>query len=236
MQKDKNNVNDNYKKNRKKLYVISFIVILLLIAAITLFIWRWLASFSQEDFREYIFSYGTLSWLVLLVLQILQVFIALIPGELLETAAGFVFGPWVGTLICYIGVSIGSVMIFLLVKKFGTKLVELFISKEKINELKFINTEKKLNTLVFLLFFIPGTPKDLITYFVPLTRMKLSGFLAISLVARLPSVLSSTFGGHLLGEKDYIGAVLLYGITGIVSIVGILIYNFILRRKRTGEK
>ena len=90
-----------------------------------------------------------------------------------------------------------------------------------------------LTTLIlfFLLFFIPGTPKDLFTYFAGLTDIKLSTFLAISLVARIPSVLSSTFGGHMLGEGKYTGAILLYGITGLVSVLGMLLYRQILRKK-----
>ena len=86
--------------------------------------------------------------------------------------------------------------------------------------------------LIFLIFFIPGTPKDLITYFVGLTDIKFSSFLLISLVARIPSVISSTFGGHLLGEGEIWGAILLYGITGVVSFCGLLIYNkFVVKRK-----
>lgn len=220
-----------YTRKRKWLSGISLAVIALLALLLTVFIWRWLDSFSQEDFRDYIQSFGVLGWLVLLGLQVLQVFIALIPGELLESAAGFAFGPLLGTVICYAGLALGSTMIFLLVRKFGVKLVEVFVSREKINQLRFINTEKKRNSLVFLLFFIPGTPKDLFTYFVGLTDMKLSSFLIISLIARIPSVLSSTFGGHMLGEGKYLGAILLYGITAAVSIAGMLIYRKILKRK-----
>ena len=220
-----------YSRRRKWLAGISLVVVALLAGLLTLFIWRWLDSFSQEDFREYIQSFGALGWLVLLGLQILQVFIALIPGELLESAAGFAFGPWLGTAVCYAGLVIGSSMVFLLTRKFGVRLVEVFISRGKINQLRFINTETKRNGLIFLLFFIPGTPKDLFTYFVGLTDMKLGTFLAISLIARIPSVLSSTFGGHLLGEGRYWGAILLYGITAAISLAGMLIYRRILRRK-----
>lgn len=222
-----------YSRRRKWLAGISLAVVTLLAALLTVFVWRWLDSFSQEDFREYIQSFGPLGWLVLLGLQILQIFIALIPGELLESAAGFAFGPWLGTAICYTGLVIGSSMVFLLTRKFGVRLVEVFISREKINQLRFINTETKRNGLIFLLFFIPGTPKDLFTYFVGLTDMKLGTFLAISLIARIPSVLSSTFGGHLLGEGNYIGAVILYGVTGAVSLIGMASYNWWIKRKRT---
>lgn len=223
---------DSYLRRRKWLSGISIAVVVLLAVGITLFICNWLRSFSQEEFREYIRSFGVLGWLVLLGLQFLQVFIALIPGELLETAAGYAFGPLLGTAICYVGIAVASALVFLLVRKFGVRLVEVFISREKINSLRFLKTESRRNMLIFLIFFIPGTPKDLFTYFVGLTDMKLSAFLVLSMAARIPSVISSTFGGHLLGEGEYWGALLLYGITGGVSILGLLIYNKVILPRR----
>lgn len=221
-----------YVRRRKLLAAVSLAVVAILVGALTLFVWNWLTSFSQDGFREYIRSFGAVGWLILLGLQILQVFIALIPGELLESAAGYIFGPILGTALCYAGLLIGTVIVFLLTRRFGTQLAEVFVSKEKITEFRFINTEKKRDRLIFLLFFIPGTPKDLLIYFVGLTDIKLSSFLTISLVARIPSVLSSTFGGHLLGEGQYWSAIILYAITGAVSVLGLTIYHAILRRRQ----
>lgn len=220
-----------YIRRRKWLSGISIAVIALLATGLTWFIWKWLSAFSQEGLRDYIQSFGAAGWLVFLGLQFLQVFVALIPGELLESVAGFAFGPVAGTLLCYIGVAVAAALVFALTRRFGVKLVEVFISREKINQLRFLNTAKKRNMLIFLLFFIPGTPKDLLTYFAGLTDIKLGTFLAISLVARIPSVLSSTFGGHLLGEGRYGGAVLLYGITAAVSLAGLMGYNAWMKRK-----
>lgn len=222
----------DYERKRKILASISIAVVSVLVVLLTLFIWNWLRSFSQDDFRDYIQSFGAAGWLVLLGLQFLQVFIALIPGELLETAAGYAFGPWIGTAICYIGVALASSLIFVLTRRYGVKLVEIFMERERINELRFLNTERKRNNLIFLLYFIPGTPKDLLTYFVGLTDIKLSTFLTLSMIARIPSVISSTFGGHLLGEERYIGAIVLYGVTGLVSLLGMIGYNQYLKKKQ----
>lgn len=221
-----------YERKRKVLAGISIGVVAVLIVLLTLFIWNWLRSFSRDDFRDYIQSFGAGGPLVLLGLQFLQVFIALIPGELLETAAGYAFGPWLGTAICYMGVGLASALIFALTRRYGVKLVEIFVDRERINELRFLNTERKRNNLIFLLYFIPGTPKDLLTYFVGLTDIKLSHFLVLSMIARIPSVISSTFGGHLLGEERYTGAVILYGITGLVSVLGLWGYNVYLKKKQ----
>ena len=225
----------HYKHRRKRLAGISTAVLVLLALLITWFLWRWLASFSQEGLRDYIRSFGAAGWLVFLVLQILQVFIALIPGELLESVAGFAFGPVLGTFLCYAGVAIASSLVFILTRRFGVKLVEVFTSREKINQLRFLNTEKKRNFLIFLAFFIPGTPKDLFTYFVGLTEIKLGTFLAISLVARVPSVITSTFGGHLLGEGEYTIAVVIYTVTAFISLLGMLGYNAWVKRRETKD-
>lgn len=220
-----------YNRIRKWIAGISATFVILIVLLLTLFIWRWLASFSQEELRAYIRSFGAAGWLVFLVLQILQVFIAFIPGELLESAAGFIFGPVFGTILCYAGIAIASALVFLLTRKFGIKLVEIFVSREKINGLRFLNTAKKRNLIVFLAFFIPGTPKDILTYFVGLTEIKLGTFLAISLVARIPSVITSTFGGHLIGEGEYVSAVVVYAITAVVSLLGMLGYNRWVKRR-----
>ncbi len=222
----------DYIRRRKWLAGISLAVVAVLTVLATLLIWKWLSSFSQESFREYVQSFGAMGWLVMLGLQFLQVFIALIPGELLESAAGYAFGPLAGTLLCYVGVALASTLVFLLVRRWGVRMVEVFISREKINQLRFLNTDRKRNGLIFLLFFLPGTPKDLLTYFVGLTDIELHTFLIISMAARVPSVISSTFGGHLLGEENYVGAVLLYAVTGLCSLLGLVLYNRIINRRR----
>ena len=92
---------DEKRSMRRKqiLAGVSIGVVLLLTVLISIVTAHWLRSFSDTEFRDYIQSFGALSWLVLLVIQFLQVFIALIPGELVETAAGFAFGPLLGTVI-----------------------------------------------------------------------------------------------------------------------------------------
>ena len=222
---------DAYQRRRKWFAGISIAVIFALVALVTLFVCNWFSSLSREAFRDYIRSFGALGWIVLLGLQILQVFIALIPGEVVESAAGYVFGAVSGTLICYVGIAIASVLIFGLTRRYGVKLVEVFVSRERINELRFLNTARKRNTLLFLLYFIPGTPKDLLTYFAGLTDITLKDFLILSLTARLPSVITSTIGGQMLGSENYWGAVLLYGITGALSIAGLFLYRSIAKSK-----
>lgn len=85
--------------------------------------------------------------------------------------------------------------------------------------------------LCFLIFFIPGTPKDALTYFIPLTDMKLSTFLFITTIARIPSIITSTIGGHAIGVENYIFSILVFVITGIISLVGLYVYKKINQKK-----
>ena len=186
---------------------------------------------SPENFRSFIESFGAWGVVVGLFIQMLQVVVAFIPGEIVEVGLGSAFGALWGTVLCMVGVSIASSFVFLLTKKYGIRMVELFFDSSKIDELRFINSEKRLKYTVFLLFFIPGTPKDLHTYFVGLTRMKLPQFLAISMIARIPSIVSSTVGGNMLSNENYIGAIILFAVTGAVSVLGIVIYNSIVNKK-----
>lgn len=168
--------------------------------------------------------------LIYVGVQILQVFIAFIPGEVVEIAGGLAFGALEGMLLSLIGVAIGSSVIFMLTKTLGMRFVELFVSRDRINELKFIRNGRNLEWLVFYVFFIPGTPKDLLTYVVGLTRMKLVPFLLISLVARIPSVLSSTWGGDAIMNGQYTKAIIIFGVALGCSLIGLLLYNILKKR------
>ena len=231
----------NDKKLLKKKRIIAVVSLIILLALTGLFTYFFGIKFGRVatngvEFDEYIKSFGCFGWLVAVGIQILQVIIAFMPGEVVEIGMGYAYGWLWGTLLCMLGVAIGSSAIFLLVKKYGIRFVELFVDTDKINQLKFINSEKKLKRTTFILFFIPGTPKDLLTYFVGLTRMTLGEFLGITLIARIPSVVSSTIGGNFMGKQQYLEAILLFVVTGIISLIGIKVYNIIIKRKKGSKK
>ena len=232
--KNPDSENKRYLRNRKWFGVVTLLGFAVVIVLLTLFFVKVLAPYmsSTEQLLAFLDGYGWKGRFVLLGLQIAQVLIALIPGEVVELAAGFAYGGLEGTLLCLAGVAIASSLVFLLVKKAGAPLVETLISREKIQELRFINSEAKLKRLIFLLFLIPGTPKDVLTYFVGLTNIQLSQFLILSLVARIPSVISSTVCGHMLADKDYLSAGLVYAITGLLSLLGYYLYTRILRYRQ----
>ena len=154
-----------------------------------------------------------------------QVVVALIPGEVVEIAAGYVFGSWIGSLLCLAGIVLGSCTTILLVRKFGSGLVYAFYPKEKIDALPIIRDPAKRNLLTFILFVIPGTPKDLFTYAIGLTDMSIPLYILLTTAARFPSVILSTLSGSAVGDENYGKAIVFVIITAAVSGIGILIYQ-----------
>lgn len=184
-----------------------------------------------QAFRSWINDQGIFSAFYMIGIICLQIIIAFIPGEPFEIAAGYVFGFWQGTLLCLLGSCLASGIIMLLVKKWGTKIIYVFFSKDKLNELWFLNDQKRLNFWTFIAYLIPGSPKDIMTYAIGLTNMKLTTFMLLSTIARIPSIITSTFSGNALGEENYMIALFSFVFTLLISIVGLIFYAKFTKRK-----
>lgn len=189
-------------------------------------------------FRSWVEGYGIFGKILFLLMMYIQTVIAFIPGEPLEIAAGYAFGALPGLLITLIGQTLGSITVFLFVKKYGMKLVEIFISREKIASMRFLRDEKRLEAIVFFVFLAPGTPKDALCYFVGLTPMRLSAWLIISSVARIPSVVTSTIGGNALGVGRIPMAIIVFAVTVAISVAGYWLFTRYskMREKHKAEK
>ena len=123
--------------------------------------------------------------------------------------------------------------VFLLVRRFGVRAVEVFFPLEKVQSLRFLQNEKKLTFWVFFLFFLPGTPKDVLCYIVGLTKLPLRSWIIISTIAPIPSIITSTIGGSALGMGRYTFAAAVFGATLAISAAGLLVYRRVSRRNET---
>ncbi|MBR2685158.1 MAG: TVP38/TMEM64 family protein [Erysipelotrichaceae bacterium] len=180
---------------------------------------------QPELFKQWIDSRGIWGKLIYVLIVTLQVIVAIIPGEPFEIAGGYCFDLLEGTLLCLAGIVLGSAIIFAFVRRFGHYFIEIFVKKEQLDKLAFLKDPSKLNFLTFLIFAIPGTPKDLLTYAVGLTEMDIKTWILIAFFARIPSVITSTYAGYTLGEKNYVMTALIFVVTMVISIIGIIIYN-----------
>ncbi len=224
---------DDIRRRRRQILAISVFVLLMAgLTAIFITHGKTLVHFFKEPehLRVWVESHGLLGKLIYVLCVIVQVVIAVIPGEPLELMAGYAFGAVPGTLLCLFASAVGSILVFLLVRRFGMRFVELFYPAEKLENLRFLKTSPKRTVLFAVIFAIPGTPKDLLCYYAGLTDMKLKDFILISSLARLPSIITSTLGGDALGTQRYIHALIILGIVLAISGVGLLIYRHICKR------
>ena len=218
-------------KHKKLISAAGIALFLLLSLAIFWFVGKpFLAFVSEpEKFRLWVDGHGIWGRLAFLGMMLLQVFVAIIPGEPLEIGAGYAFGAVEGTMLCILGAGIGSALVFLFVRRFGVKAVEVFISQEKIRSVRFLNDPKRLYPLITMAFLLPGTPKDVLCYCAGLTPIRFRHFLWISSICRLPSVVTSVLGRNALGSGNWQAAVWIFLATMAVSLIGLLIYKRISR-------
>ena len=163
--------------------------------------------------------------LIYVLMSFLQVVVALIPGEPVEIAGGYVFGAVEGTVLYLLGATLGSLLVFGVVRKFGAILLELFFSKEKIKGLRFLQHSRRRNILLAFIFILPGTPKDLLCYFAGLTDISFKVWFWVCSMGRLPSIVTSMLGGDALETRSYVDAIVVFAITMCISIIGMLVYN-----------
>ena len=211
---------------KKYRYLILAAVILAFTGA-TALLWKPLMIFAEnpEALKLWAEETGSISVVIFGAMNMLQVIIAVIPGGPFEVAAGYLYGVLGGTLLCDVAMTLGSVLVFLLVKHFGMKFVLLFFSREQVDNVHFLKNTSRLRTILFILFLIPGTPKDLITYLVGLSDLDLGSWVLICFIGRLPAILFSAMGGSALGTEEY-GMVIVISVLLVVCyLVGSWLYK-----------
>lgn len=210
-----------YKAYKKQ--IIMSAVLFVIIALICLMLYEPFMDIlsNMQSFRKYLQGYGIFGFGIMCLIMALQVVFVFLPGEIVEIASGYIYGTWGGMLACAIGTIIGTVIVFVLVRFIKNKI---FVQKDdaKVN---FLVNHKNLEFVIFLIFFIPGTPKDALTYIAPYTKISLWKFLLLTSIARIPSVITSTISGNALGVENYTLSIVVFLVTGIISLMGIVVYN-----------
>ena len=180
---------------------------------------------EPEQFRLWVEERGWWGRLAFVGMVLLQVLVAVIPGEPLEIAAGYAFGFLEGTLLCLVGMTIGGALVFGFVRRFGVRALEVFFSGEKIENIKFLQNNRRVYLIVIAAFLLPGTPKDLLSYAAGLTKIRFRHWLWITSLCRLPSLVTSTLGGNALGTERWVQAALIFAATVVVSLLGLWVYR-----------
>lgn len=212
------------KQTRKRIiwYCVLFTI---LAAGLTIILFPYFRRFAQPEYQSEIQNriskMGIWGPLAILGLQILQIIVAFIPGEPVEILAGALYGAGGGLAICLLGSIAASTAIFRMSKRFGKQILFFLFGKRKAENWKWLQDSRKSNFVTFILFFIPGTSKDMLTYIVGITEMNTTTFILISTFARIPSVLSSAIIGATMRQGSWKISLIVFFITGTIGIVGI---------------
>ena len=229
-------------KKEKVINIIKISIICLLIAsAITLIIiylpniYKLIDKDNQDNLINKIRNKGINGWFIFLLIQILQVVISFIPGEPIEVIGGVIYGAFGGLLTCMLGCLIGSMIVYFLSLKIGKSFIKLFVKEKDFNEVKFLKNEKRVEELVFIFYFIPGTPKDIITYLAPYTKIKPLKFFIISTFARIPSIITSTWAGSSISKNNWGLTIGVFLGTFLIALLGLLIRQKIFNKKENQQ-
>ena len=221
------------KKKKLKIFkIILFIIVAIIFTVITIYLFPVMRNLStkegQIEFKDKVTSSGVYGVILLFILQLAQIFLFILPGEPIEILAGMCYGWFWGTIFIIISSTIIATLIFWLVRKIGKQFVYDFSDEEKIKKIeknKLFQNPKKIELVLFILFLIPGTPKDLLTYLSGLLPIKMRRFIAISTIARVPSIVTSTIAGANIAIGDWKKGIILYVLIVVIVVIALFIFN-----------
>lgn len=161
----------------------------------------WLAD--ARAVRAFVSDHAFVSRLAMLGINIVQVLLAFLPGEPVELASGYAFGFWEGTALCLVASGLATSMIYWATRRWGWKLVGLFFDRSLFDRFSWLKSAKRLELIMLIVFLIPGTPKDFLTYFAGLTNMRFLPVVLIATFGRIPSIVTSTIAASAVGSGNW---------------------------------
>lgn len=216
-------------RNRKIIAILKLILLVIIIAGIPAFLYfRYGGDIFSKDTASRVIEYLKLNrhiaFLLIIGLQVIQVVICVLPGQPIQFAASYMFGVGMGFLLSIIGAVIGTTISFYLAKVLGSDAMHLFFGEEKVKDY-----QRRLNSgrgllMAFLIYLIPGIPKDLVSYAAGISEMRFRPFLLVATAGRSPAMLGSLLLGHFFGKQNYRAMVIL-----AIAVVVIIIVCFVKR-------
>jgi uncharacterized membrane protein YdjX (TVP38/TMEM64 family) len=205
-------------------HILKFVVAILFIVLVTYFVINYNLHhlfISKQKLINFIKSYHPYDEFVFIVLQILQVVFAPIPGEVTGIIGGYLYGPVLGTMYSTVGLTLGSWLAFILARFLGLPFVEKAVKPEILQRYDYV-MEHQGAVVSFVLFLIPGFPKDYLCYIMGLSHMKMWTFLVISTVGRLFGTILLSLSGSYARNNQYTGLLVLLSVSSVLALVAYL--------------
>ena len=233
--KQKNSWFDRFSR-REQLTLGIAIALVVLVLCILLF-WWCMPFFSRlamdptyrAAFRNWISSLGVGGFFVMLGIQIAQILIPFLPGEVVQIIAGVLYGTWGGLALCVSGCVLASAFVFWLVRKLERPFIERLFGRDTVENWALVHNTARVEKLTFILFLIPGMPKDLLTYIVPLSNIRMRTFMILTTLARIPGMMASTLIGSNIYSGRWMMTLGLFVIFGVIGLCGIILKDKIIK-------
>ena len=216
---------------RKIIAILKLILLVIIVAGIPAFLYLKFGSgvFSKDTASQvvdYLRQNSRTAFLLIIGLQIIQVVVCILPGQPIQFAASYMFGVGIGFILSVIGAVIGTTISFFLAKALGSEAMHFIFGEEKVREY-----QRRLNSgrglmMTFLIYLIPGVPKDLVSYAAGISEMRFRPFVLTATVGRSPAMLGSLMVGHFFGKQNYTAMIIITAV-----IVLLLLVCFIERKK-----
>lgn len=213
------------KKQKNK--IIGAVVFLIILIALRKYTVEYAHYFrNPEDLRTLILSFGNYSFLAYIAIQIVQIIFFFIPGEFVQIAGGYIFGALNGYLLSFVGILIGSTLSFLLARVLGKRFVEKIVFSEdkwmfkKIEEMR--KNPGSFKKLIFIMYLIPGIPKDILGYICGITDITLKNFVVISMLGRTPALFISCFFGDNISSQNIVMLVIIGLLCAVIFVISVI--------------
>lgn len=176
---------------------------------------------SLDEINKLLKQYKTASIFIYMGLQVFQIIVSVLPGQALQFAAGYAYHFWLGLLFSLIGVALGTFITFYLARFLGKDALHVIFGEEKFNRFVHTLNSKRSYIVLFVIFLIPGIPKDLFTYAAGVSEIRIVPFLLLSLIGRSPAMIGSIMMGNMFYNGSYIGLIILGAAAVILFIAGL---------------
>jgi uncharacterized membrane protein YdjX (TVP38/TMEM64 family) len=211
------------KKKRKWIFIAAAVVVAFA-ALLYLFADKLGYLFTHIDnLRDLIARAGVFAPIVFFVLQVVQIVVAPIPGNVTTAVGGVLFGWWALPLTV-VGSLAGFAIVVLISRKFGRPLIEKIFGKDQVKKFDFL-IDSKAEFILFIIFLLPALPDDLVGYLAGLTGVRFRTLMILSLVGRLPTQAATILFGDQLAAGDYSSLVIM-----IIIIAALALVIFIFRK------
>ena len=210
------------QKHRNTLYILVLLLFILVFPLMLKFGYLDKLDLNPDNIKERLLAFGPYSPLILITIQFILAIISVLPSALFSIAGGYLFGPFYGTLYSLIGMMLGSLVVFMVAKKFGRSFAERLVDKKELQH--FDMFFKKKGLLVFILAdYISLFPRDTVSLCAGLTKIKKSKFIIISLIGFIPALIILNYFGSQLSRNIFDYKVI---VIGAIIVASLVLYNF----------